>query len=67
MTDKTKQQNAIKHAEYVKANLIRREVNFNKKTEPDLVEWIESLETPFQTYTKRLIRDDMNKKKQETA
>lgn len=63
MTDKTKQQNAIKHAEYVKANLIRREVKFNKKTEPDLVEWIESLETPFQTYTKRLIRDDMNKKK----
>lgn len=67
MTDKIKQQNAIKHAEYVKANLIRREVKFNKKTEPDLVEWIESLETPFQTYTKRLIRDDMNKKKQETA
>lgn len=67
MTDKTKQQNAIKHAEYVKANLIRREVKFNKKTEPDLVEWIEFLETPFQTYTKRLIRDDMNKKKQETA
>lgn len=67
MTDKTKQQNAIKHAEYVKANLIRREVKFNKKTEPDLVEWIESLETPFQTYTKRLILDDMNKKKQETA
>ena len=67
MTDKTKQQNAIKQAEYVKANLIRREVKFNKKTEPDLVEWIESLETPFQTYTKRLIRDDMNKKKQETA
>ena len=67
MTDKTKQQNAIKHAEYVKANLIRREVKFNKKTEPDLVEWIKSLETPFQTYTKRLIRDDMNKKKQETA
>lgn len=67
MTDKTKQQNAIKHAEYVKANLIRREVKFNKKTEPDLVEWIESLKTPFQTYAKRLIRDDMNKKKQETA
>lgn len=67
MNEKSKQQNAIKHAEYVKANLIRREVKFNKKTEPDLVEWIESLETPFQTYTKRLIRDDMNKKKQETA
>lgn len=67
MNEKSKQQNAIKHAEYVKANLIRREVKFNKKTEPDLVEWIESLETPFQTYVKRVIRNDMNKKKQETA
>lgn len=67
MNEKSKQQNAIKHAEYVKANLIRREVKFNKKTEPDLVEWVESLETPFQTYVKRVIRDDMNKKKQETA
>lgn len=66
MNEKSKQQNAIKHAEYVKANLIRREVKFNKKTEPDLVEWVESLETPFQTYVKRVIRDDMNKKKQET-
>lgn len=66
MTDKTKQKNAIKHAEYVKANLVRREVKFNKKTEPDLVDWIGSLEIPFQTYIKRLIRDDMNKKKQET-
>lgn len=67
MNDKTKQQNAIKHAEYVKAYLVRREVKFNKKTEPDLVEWVESLETPFQTYVKQLVRDDMNKKKQETA
>ena len=67
MNEKSKQQTAIKHAEYVKANLIRREVKLNKKTEPDLVEWVESLETPFQTYVKRVIRDDMNKKKQETA
>lgn len=67
MNKKSKQQNAIKHAEYVNANLIRKEAKFNRKTEPDLVEWVESLETPFQTYVKRLIRDDMNKKKQETA
>lgn len=70
MNKKSKQQNAIKqaeyHAEYVKANLIRKEAKFNRKTEPDLVEWVESLETPYQTYVKRLIRDDMNKKKQET-
>lgn len=70
MNKKSKQQNAIKqaeyHAEYVNANLIRKEAKFNRKTEPDLVEWIESLETPYQTYVKRLIRDDMNKKKQET-
>jgi len=67
MNKKSKQQNAIKHAEYVNANLIRKEAKFNRKTEPDLVEWVESLETPYQTYVKRLIRDDMNKKKQETA
>ncbi len=66
MNEKSKQQNAIKHAEYVNANLIRKEAKFNRKTEPDLVEWVESLETPYQTYVKRLIRDDMNKKKQET-
>lgn len=63
MNEKSKQQNAIKHAEYVNANLIRKEAKFNRKTEPDLVEWVESLETPYQTYVKRLIRDDMNKKK----
>ena len=66
MNEKSKQKNAIKHAEYVNANLIRKEAKFNRKTEPDLVEWVESLETPYQTYVKRLIRDDMNKKKQET-
>ena len=66
MNEKSKQQNAIKHAEYVNANLIRKEAKFNRKTEPDLVEWVESLETPYQTYVTRLIRDDMNKKKQET-
>ena len=66
MNEKSKQQNAIKHAKYVNANLIRKEAKFNRKTEPDLVEWVESLETPYQTYVKRLIRDDMNKKKQET-
>lgn len=66
MNEKSKQQNAIKHAEYVNANLIRKEAKFNRKTEPDLVEWVESLGIPYQTYVKRLIRDDMNKKKQET-
>ena len=54
-----KQRKLEKEAEYAKKNLIQ-------KTESDLIEWIESLEIPFQTYVKRLIRDDMNKKKQET-
>lgn len=53
-------------SEYVKNYVIQKMVKFNVKTEPDLVEWVESLETPYQTYVKRLIRDDMNKKKQET-
>ena len=53
-------------SEYVKNYVIQKMVKFNVKTEPELVEWIGSLEFPFQTYIKRLIRDDMNKKKQET-
>ena len=55
------------HSEYVKNYVIQKMVKFNVKTEPMLVDWIGSLEIPFQTYIKRLIRDDMNKKKQETA
>ena len=66
MNKKSKQQNAIKHAEYVNANLIRKEAKFNRKTVPDIVKCVESLETPYQTFVKHLIRDDMNKQKQET-
>ena len=58
---------AVYDAEYKKKFYIQKLVKFNVKTEPMLVEWIGSLEIPFQTYVKRLIRDDMNKKKQETA
>ncbi len=54
------------HSEYVKNYVIQKMVKFNVKTEPMLVDWIGSLEITFQTYIKRLIRDDMNKKKQET-
>lgn len=54
------------HSEYVKNYVIQKMVKFNVKTEPMLVDWIGSLEIPFQTYVKRLICDDMNKKKQET-
>ena len=62
-----KQRKLEKEAEYAKKNLIQKPLKFNLKTEPDLIEWVESLKTPYQTYVKRLIRDDMNKKKQETA
>lgn len=62
-----KQRKLEKEAEYAKKNLIQKPVKFNSKTEPDLIEWVESLKTPYQTYVKRLIRDDMNKKKQKTA
>lgn len=50
------------HSEYVKNYVIQKMVKFNVKTEPMLVDWIGSLEIPFQTYVKRLICDDMNKK-----
>lgn len=62
-----KQRKLEKEAEYAKNNLIQKPLKFNLKTESDLIEWVESLKTPYQTYVKRLIRDDMNKKKQETA
>ena len=62
-----KQRKLEKEAEYAKNNLIQKPLKFNLKTESDLIEWVESFKTPYQTYVKRLIRDDMNKKKQETA
>ena len=62
-----KQRKLEKEAEYAKKNLIQKPLKFNLKTESDLIEWVESLKTTYQTYVKRLIRDDMNKKKQETA
>lgn len=62
-----KQRKLEKEAEYAKKNLIQKPLKFNLKTESDLIKWVESLKTPYQTYVKRLIRDDMNKKKQETA
>lgn len=62
-----KQRKLEKEAEYAKKNLIQKPLKFNLKTESDLIEWVESLKAPYQTYVKRLIRDDMNKKKQETA
>lgn len=62
-----KQRKLEKEADYAKKNLIQKPLKFNLKTELDLIEWVESLKTPYQTYVKRLIRDDMNKKKQETA
>ena len=61
-----KQRKLEKEAEYAKKNLIQKPLKFNSKTESDLIEWVESLKAPYQTYVKRLIRDDMNKKKQET-
>lgn len=57
-----KQRKLEKEAEYAKKNLIQKPLKFNFKTESDLIEWVESLKTPYQTYVKRLIRDDMNKK-----
>ena len=62
-----KQRKLEKEAEYAKKNLIQKPLKINLKTELDLIEWVESLKTPYQTYVKRLIRDDMNKKKQGTA
>lgn len=44
-------------------NQITKTVAFYKTTENDLIEYISGLETPFNTYIKDLIREDMNIKR----
>ena len=49
-------------ANYEKENLRQIRLKINRKTEPDLIEWIEKQEN-IQGYIKRLIMDDMEKEK----
>ena len=45
-------------AQYEKENLRQIRLKINRKTEPELLEWIEKQDN-IQGYIKRLIRDDM--------
>ena len=51
---------------YVKANQRQYMVKINKKTEPDLYEWMESI-GQIQPYIKELIRKDMEAHKAESS
>ena len=47
---------------YEKSTIRKVPVAFNRNTEPDLLEWIESIENKS-GYIKRLIREDMERNK----
>ena len=48
--------------QYEKENLRQIRLKINRKTEPELLEWIEKQDN-IQGYIKRLILEDMEKKK----
>ena len=50
--------------EYIRNYQRQFMLKVNRKTEPDMVEWLESQES-VQTYLKQLIQEDMNRKKKE--
>lgn len=50
--------------EYIKNYQRQFMLKVNRKTEPEMVEWLESQES-VQTYLKQLILEDMNRKKKE--
>lgn len=52
------------NAKYEKENLLRVMVKFNRKTEPELVERMESQENKA-GYLKRLVKDDIERDAQE--
>ena len=52
------------NAKYEKENLLRVLVKFNRKTEPELVERMESQENKA-GYLKRLVKDDIERDAQE--
>lgn len=53
-------------AAYEKENIRQIRLKINRKTEPELLEWIEGQEN-IQGYIKRLIREDMEKEKEKAT
>ena len=50
--------------EYIRNYQRQFMLKVNRKTEPEMVEWLESQES-VQTYLKQLIQEDMSRKKKE--
>ena len=51
---------------YERENLRQIRLKINRKTEPDLLEWIEKQEN-IQGYIKRLIQEDMDREKEKAT
>ena len=58
MSDKAKKQ--AYDNQYEKTNLRQIKLNINRKTEPEMLEWIEKKDN-IQGYLKKLISEDMKK------
>ena len=64
MTERSKTAEYL--AAYEKENIRQIRLKINRKTEPELLEWIEEQEN-IQGYIKRLIREDMEKEKEKAT
>ena len=64
MTERSKTAEYL--AAYEKENIRQIRMKINRKTEPELLEWIEEQEN-IQGYIKRLIREDMEKEKEKAT
>ena len=53
-------------AQYEKENIRQIRLKINRKTEPEMLEWIEKQEN-IQGYIKQLIRKDMEEQKEKTT
>jgi hypothetical protein len=52
--------------QYEKENIRQIRLKINRKTEPEMLEWIEQQDN-IQGYIKRLIREDMEREKEKTT
>ena len=44
---------------YEKANIVQKKIAFNKRTDKEILDYLERLNKPFQRYIKDLILKDM--------
>lgn len=63
---RTKEQKAVYDMQYMKEKCSRLSVLLNKEHDQDILEHLENTGESFNTYVKRLIREDMNRAKPQT-